>query len=201
MTAIAFVGAGSVVFTRQLLAALTLEHHRVAFERAGVKDAWDQVVALVVQPGVEFLKVGPGLTFALREALSALAAIEEQVVTTGSSRLTEVVESRMVAEPKWWYQYYEGDDRELKLARRYSFSDRVRYYWPDAEISAAVDRLFVNLTKHPVPLPMLSAYLPAQFERVRTGRLRAEPRSLVVDHVQDVLRNYSSACSSGSLHA
>lgn len=65
-----------------------------AFERAGLHEAWGRVRALVVQPGVEFdharvvdhqrpeglarlvqdgwavLKVGPGLTLALREALS-----------------------------------------------------------------------------------------------------------------------------------
>jgi D-tagatose-1,6-bisphosphate aldolase subunit GatZ/KbaZ len=224
----------------------TLEQHRAAFEHAGASDAWDQVVALVVQPGVEFdhmkvvgydrtaardlsalvgeqprlvfeahstdyqtgsalralvedhwaiLKVGPGVTFALREALFALAAVEEQLGVAGTSRLVEVVEERMVAEPRWWQGYYEGSDRELRLARRYSYSDRVRYYWPDEQISAAVDRLMTNLTERTVPLPMLSAYLPAQYERVRAGSIAADPRSLVVDRVRDVLRDYATACS------
>ena len=31
-------------------------------------------------------------------------------------------------------KYYHGDERQLAFARVYSFSDRIRYYWPDAEI-------------------------------------------------------------------
>jgi D-tagatose-1,6-bisphosphate aldolase subunit GatZ/KbaZ len=65
-----------------------------------------------------------------------------------------------------------------------------------------VDLLLTNLDEHPVPLPMLSASLPAQYQRVRTGILAADPRSLVVDRVRDVLRDYAAACSGrASLHA
>ena len=40
----------------------------------------------------------------------------------------------MLEEPHWWKKYYEGDPHAQRLARRYSYSDRVRYYWPDPEI-------------------------------------------------------------------
>lgn len=194
-----------MVATRPRSARLTLEHNRRAFERHGVAGAWPRVMALVVQPGVEFdhlqvfdyrrerttelrtvladepamvfeahstdyqtveglaglvedhwavLKVGPGLTFALREALFALAAIEDELVAAGSrSRLSEVVEARMRDNPSWWEGYYEGDSDAQRLARRYSYSDRMRYYWPDPEIAAAQDRLFTNLSGLRIPLP------------------------------------------------
>ncbi|MEU9977084.1 D-tagatose-bisphosphate aldolase, class II, non-catalytic subunit [Streptomyces sp. NPDC051014] len=227
-------------------ARLTLEHNRRAFERHGVAGAWPRVMALVVQPGVEFdhlqvfdyrrertaelrtvladepamvfeahstdyqtvdalaglvtdhwavLKVGPGLTFALREALFALADIEDELVPAASrSRLTEVVDQRMRDEPSWWEGYYGGSADDQRLARRYSYSDRMRYYWPDPEIAAAQDRLFANLSGLAVPLPLLSAHLPNQYQRVRAGTLSATPRDLVVDHVRDVLRDYDRAC-------
>jgi D-tagatose-1,6-bisphosphate aldolase subunit GatZ/KbaZ len=100
----------------------------------------------------------------------------------------------MRAEPSWWEGYYEGDDEEQRLARRYSYSDRVRYYWPDPSIEAAVTALFDNLTATGIPLPLLSARLPEQYRRVRAGLLEASPHALAVDRVRDVLRDYDRAC-------
>ncbi|WP_375484084.1 D-tagatose-bisphosphate aldolase, class II, non-catalytic subunit [uncultured Jatrophihabitans sp.] len=233
--------------TSAAAARATLAAHREAFDVAGLDDAWARVMALVVQPGVEFdstrvvdydrtstvelrtvlddaphtvfeahstdyqtverltalvadhwavLKVGPGLTFALREALFALAAIENELVTgPRRSRLPEVVEQTMVADPHWWDGYYPGDAETQRLARRYSYSDRLRYYWPDDRIVAAVDVLFANLDQIEIPLPLLSAFLPKQYARVREGVLLATARDLAVDHVRDVLRDYARACS------
>ena len=227
-------------------ARATLDEHRAAFAEAGVPEAWDRVVALVVQPGVEFdhvrvfdydpqaardlsavladqpglvfeahstdyqtpdglaalvrdhwavLKVGPGLTFALREALFALAAIEDETIPADRrSRLVEVLEETMLADPAWWQGYYEGSEEDQRLARRYSYSDRSRYYWPTPELTAATDRLLDNLEEHPVPLPLLSQHLPDQYRRVRADLLPLHPRALVVDHVRDVLRDYAFAC-------
>jgi D-tagatose-1,6-bisphosphate aldolase subunit GatZ/KbaZ len=226
-------------------ARATLEHHRRAFAEVGPAELWSQVMALVVQPGVEFdhvrvfdydpeatrslrgalddepamvfeahstdyqteaalaalvddgwgvLKVGPGLTFALREALFALAAIEAELLPADLwSRLPEVVDARMLAHPAEWQGYYTGTPDEQALARRYSYSDRMRYYWPDPEISAAVDALLENLSERGLPDPLLSAFLPAQYARVRRGDLEASPRELVMDRVRDVLRTYAAA--------
>ncbi|MFB7087068.1 D-tagatose-bisphosphate aldolase, class II, non-catalytic subunit [Streptomyces sp. NPDC056296] len=228
-------------------AEATLERHRSAFAEAGLADFWPRVLALVVQPGVEFdhhrvfgyrrdatarlrrvldgednmvfeahstdyqspaalgelvadrwavLKVGPGLTFALREALFALAAIEDELVDPArASRLTDVVERRMLERPHWWEAYYGGDSRERYVARRYSFSDRIRYYWADSEITAARSALFDNLDTVGIPLPLLSAHLPEQYRRVRAGELAPTPRELTIDRVRDVLRVYDRACT------
>jgi D-tagatose-1,6-bisphosphate aldolase subunit GatZ/KbaZ len=226
-------------------ARTTVQQHREAFERAGMPGVWPQVMALVVQPGVEFdhlrvidyrseetrelrtvldgepnmifeahstdyqtlealtslmidgwgvLKVGPGLTFALREALFALAAIEDELrPAERGSGLPAVVEARMLDQPDQWQRYYTGSAEEQAIARRYSYSDRMRYYWPDPEVERAVAQLLERLTESGVPDPLLSAFLPDQYARVRSGLLPPAPRELVIDRVRDVLRTYAAA--------
>jgi len=238
---------GALTPTPAGAARVTLECHEQAFAEAGIEEAWERVIALVVQPGVEFdnlrvvdyeraatsdlrrvlddhqhlvfeahstdyqtpanlrslvedhwavLKVGPWLTFAMREALYALAAIEEELVPTMErSGLPSVVERRMLAEPRQWERYYAGDPQTQRLLRRYSYSDRVRYYWPDPEIQAAQEVLFSNLADRDIPPPLLGQHLPDQYARVRRGELRVEPADLILDRVRDVLRAYSLACS------
>jgi D-tagatose-1,6-bisphosphate aldolase subunit GatZ/KbaZ len=223
----------------------TLEVHQREFARAGLQAAWDRVLALVVQPGVEFdhdsvvdysrskaaalsqwlreqpgtfvfeahstdyqrpaayselvqdgfaiLKVGPALTFAVREALFALAAMERELVDAASC-LPDVMEEAMLSAPSSWKPYYGGDAQEQKRLRVYSYSDRMRYYWNDSRVQAAVARLVENLSRLQLPETMLSAYLPQQYERVREGSLKNKPESLIVDKVRDVLRVYAAAC-------
>jgi D-tagatose-1,6-bisphosphate aldolase subunit GatZ/KbaZ len=141
------------------------------------------------------LKVGPGLTFALREALFALAEIETELVADDRrSHLLDVLDARMVAQPRYWQGYHEGDPAAQRVARRYSYSDRVRYYWPDPEVEAAVETLLGNLARTGIPETLLSQHLPEQYARVRAGELAADPRGLVVDKVRDALRPYAAAC-------
>lgn len=227
-------------------ARATLERHRVAFADCGLAYVWPRIIALVVQPAVEFdhlqvidykhegtaelrnilndepglvfeahstdyqrpdalrqlvidhwaiLKVGPGLTFAMREALFALAAIEGELISECSrSHLIEVIDVRMIANPNYWEGYYEGDADEQRIARRFSYSDRLRYYWPDPEIAAAEARLYDNLSTVSIPLPLISQFLPDQYSRVRAGELAPDPHSLVIDRIRDCLRPYSLAC-------
>ena len=234
----------------------TIDAHRSAFAELGLGDVWPRVVALVVQPGVEFdhvnvfdyrrdatvelrtvldteanlvfeahstdyqrpeqrrervedhwanLKVGPGLTFAMREALFALAMIEAELVPrTSRSNLVEVVERRMLAEPKYWEGYYEAGGersdggiagpREQRTARRYSYSDRLRYYWADPEVDAARRTLLENLDRTGVPLPLISQFLPGQYDRIRAGQLEPVPQALVIDRIRDAIRPYARAC-------
>lgn len=227
-------------------AVATLAAHRDAFAAAGLGAVWPRVMALVVQPGVEFdhgqvfdyerhatldlraalndeprmvfeahstdyqtaarlselvedswavLKVGPGLTYALREALFALAAIEDIVVAPARrSNLRAVVEHRMLAEPGDWASYYLGDEDSQAFARRYSYSDRIRYYWAKSDVAEAQERLLDNLSEVALSLPLLSQYLPIQYLRIRNGVLAADPRAIAVDRIRDVLRDYATAC-------
>ncbi len=172
--------------------ALVLEAHSTDYQTR------DRLAALVADHWA-ILKVGPGLTFALREALFALAAIEDQIIPAARrSGLVDVVTRAMDTDPHWWAGYYEGDETDVRIARTYSYSDRMRYYWATPAVTAAAERLLDNLEDADVPLTMLSAHLPLQYARVRADELSPDPRSLVVDRVRDVLRDYAEACSTAS---
>ena len=75
----------------------------------------------------------------------------------------------MLAHPEHWRGYYHGSDEELRLARRYSLSDRSRYYWAAPRLQAAVQRLLENLAANPVPLTLVSQFLPHLVPEVREG--------------------------------
>jgi len=100
----------------------------------------------------------------------------------------------MLADPSQWEGYYPGNAEQQRFACRYSYSDRLRYYWPDPEVRSAQERLLANLGSVDLPLPLVSAHLPDQYARIRRGELAAQPHELVIDHVRDVLRTYWRAC-------
>jgi D-tagatose-1,6-bisphosphate aldolase subunit GatZ/KbaZ len=171
----------------------------MVFEAHSTDYQTPESLAALVADHWAVLKVGPGLTFALREALFALAAIEDELVSEPRrSRLVEVLDERMLAQPDAWESHHHGDPQIQRVARRYSFSDRLRYYWPDPAVHAAQQRLLHNLQALVLPLPLLSQHLPLQYARVREGALSPAPRALVIDHVRDVLRTYDRAC--GVMH-
>ena len=70
----------------------------------------------------------------------------------------------------------------------------MRSYWTDRRIEAAVATLLENLGGSGIPGPLLSAFLPDQFNRVRDGVLAPDPKSVVLDRIQGVLRAYRDAC-------
>lgn len=234
--------------TRPTDAAGTLAATRAAFARRGLDDAWSRVIALVVQPGVEYgdavihdydraaaaglsrfietqpglvfeahstdyqtpaalralvedhfaiLKVGPALTFAYREAIFALEAIErEWLGSRGNMALSNVrltLDAAMQANPAYWRTYYSGDEAELAFKRAYSLSDRARYCWSVAEVQAAVARLLAHLSAAPMPLSLVSQYMPRQYERVRMGMMPLHPQALLMDAVRSVLIEYLAA--------
>lgn len=224
----------------------TLAAHKAAFLAHGLHQAWERVIGLVVQPGVEFdhtsvhdyqpkearelsaliagipnlvyeahstdyqpeqacrqlvkdhfaiLKVGPQLTYALREALFALSDIDAELSGTGQcANLPEVCERVMLREPGHWDRYYPQDEPHGRLYRRYSYSDRIRYYWPVKEIRAAVDKLMSNLAAADIPLPLLGQYMPLQYAAVRAGELEPKPEALVKHHIRRVTAMYAAAC-------
>jgi D-tagatose-1,6-bisphosphate aldolase subunit GatZ/KbaZ len=70
----------------------------------------------------------------------------------------------------------------------------VRYYWGRPEVQASLNRLLDNLTRKPLPLSLLSQFLPRQFRLIREGELSNEPQVLVMDKIGEVLEVYRSAC-------
>lgn len=231
----------------------TLACHKQAFAAAGLdEDSWNKVIAIVVQPGVEFdnakvhdfisgdaqdlsafintqpglvyeahstdyqhdtglsalvqghfaiLKVGPQLTFALREALFALSHIEEALLTPQQcSGLRHECEQQMQLQPRAWQKFYPQGEQNSWM-RSFSFSDRIRYYWNQRELSQTVEKMLDNLSGRQIPLPLLSQYLPDQYRAVRQGVLSTEPEALIEDKIIRVLDDYARACNSGTVTA
>jgi D-tagatose-1,6-bisphosphate aldolase subunit GatZ/KbaZ len=149
----------------------------------------------LVQDHFAILKVGPGLTFAMREALWALDAIDQEITPDHQqARLRDVVLERMRERPKYWQKYYHSVGKPLTVDLQYSLSDRVRYYWPDPVIEAARVKLFQNLGAVPAPISLLSQHLPRALHAVREGAATRDPLSLAMAHVGAVLDDYHHAC-------
>jgi D-tagatose-1,6-bisphosphate aldolase subunit GatZ/KbaZ len=149
----------------------------------------------LVEDHFAILKVGPGLTFAMREALWALDAIDQEwTPEPRRAHLRDTVLERMRAEPRYWERYYHGNGTPLTVDLQYSLSDRIRYYWPDPVIEKARLRLFENLTASPPPLSLISQHLPQALHAVRQGSASRDPLSLAVAHVSAVLDDYHHAC-------
>ncbi|MDE9586492.1 D-tagatose-bisphosphate aldolase, class II, non-catalytic subunit [Xenorhabdus bovienii] len=236
-----------VLITSPVAAETTLKVHQAEWENARLKSVWSRVIALVVQPGVEFdhhriehyqpekakalsqyietqphmvyeahstdyqapqtyhnlirdhfaiLKVGPALTFALREGLFALDKLDrEWNGELEAAHLSETLEQVMRERPKYWSPYYKGSAHQQYIDRQYSLSDRIRYYWADPEVEACVEKLLSNLHHRPIPLSMISQYLSEQAEAIKAGRLSSDTaREWVMDKVRSVLIHYAAAC-------
>jgi D-tagatose-1,6-bisphosphate aldolase subunit GatZ/KbaZ len=167
----------------------------LVFEAHSTDYQTPKALAALVRDHYAILKVGPGVTFALREALWALDAIEAETVPAAErADLRKITLSRMQAEPKNWRKYYHATGAALDFQLQYSLSDRIRYYWPDAEIAAAQERLFVNLRQVPPSLALVSQYLPLSYAAVRAGQTTLDPAELVMAHVAATLDAYHGAC-------
>lgn len=222
----------------------TLTAFRKAFEAYQLEEVWNRVIAVVVQPGVEFadesvveynrpaaaeltaclkenpslvfeghstdyqpkeclkamvedgiaiLKVGPALTFALREGIFALEQIELELAKMNHfvvSNFRWVLEQVMLDDNGYWKKYYHGDLQKKCYARAYSFSDRSRYYLTNDSVKKALCQLLDNLNNYEIPLALLSQYLPRQYAKVRSGQLTLNSHDLLIDRVGDCIDDY-----------
>ncbi len=226
----------------------TYHEFRKAFSKEKLSKAWEDVIAIVVQPGVEFgdesvheynraeakdlcsalkeypnivfeghstdyqnsaslkkmvedgiaiLKVGPALTFAFREAIFALSSIENELFAHSEneqiSKFVDILDAAMIKNPANWNKHYHGSEEKIRLARKYSFSDRCRYYLPNIDVSTALTKLISNLSKVEIPLTLLSQYMPIQYTKIRNGVLENKPEALIKDRIMNLLDDYSFA--------
>lgn len=155
----------------------------------------------MVEDGIGILKVGPGLTFAAREALYALSFIEDEICRVRNikpSYFRIILDEEMLKNDRNWKKYYLGTPREIALKRKYSFSDRSRYYYATAEVKQAIDTLLYNL-KDGVPLNLLSQFMPIQYARVRDGSLKNDPKELILNRIGDTIDDYLYATNQREL--
>ncbi len=215
----------------------TIEVTREAFVREGLESAWERVVGVVVQPGVEFgddfvlsyqpdktmelsrfiesqsmvyeahstdyqtrdalknlvkdhfaiLKVGPGLTFAFREAVFALAMIENEITAREErSNIIQALDDVMLKHPQHWKKYYHGNETEQAFKRKYSLSDRARYYWVQPDVQNAFERLMKNLGDDVLPYSLLSQFV---------GEMNLNAAQVIARRVRRVLEDYRFACA------
>lgn len=170
---------------------LILEGHSTDFQIR-------RVLREMVEDGVAIFKIGPALTFALREALFALCYIEREIYFNTpevQSNLITIIERAMIKNPKYWEKYYNGTEKGKRLLRKYSFLDRSRYYWNMPEVKKAVKILIKNLNKRKIPLPLISQFMPIQYNKIREGQLENNPLSLIKDKISCVLDRHNSAIS------
>src|SRR5690606_32396218 len=114
----------------------------------------------LVRDGFVILKVGPALTFALREALYGLDQIGLQLgLITPDQAVSAVMERTMLDQPSFCEKYYPGTPAQQYLQRHFSLSDRIRYYWPHADAAAAIERLMTALGAEDIPVPLIGQYL------------------------------------------
>lgn len=224
----------------------TLVAYKRKFAEFGLNDAWEYIIAVVVQPGVEFgneeihqynrleshklceclkkypdivfeghstdfqppvklhemvedgiaiIKVGPALTFSLREAMFSLAIMEEELIDDYNKRshFRELLDEAMLKDRRQWEKYYHGDEKIQALNRKYSFSDRSRYYMAYPEIEESMKQLLENVDSVGIPLGMLKQYMPLQYIKVRDGKLECQAKELAKDSVVALVEDYNYA--------
>lgn len=231
----------------------TYNAFHAAFDKEGLSDIWEDVIGIVVQPGIEekddgcveydrekakelmasiknyphlvfeghssdyqtkfklrelvedgvgILKVGPGLTYAMREGVFALAYIEKELYhdqPEQQSNFIEVLDAAMLENPGKWEPYYHGTPNEIRIKRKFSFSDRQRYYLPTQAVQDALNKLIANLSKEPINLSLLSQFMPIQYTMVREGRLENKPEELIKSWVTITIQEYMYASHQNEL--
>lgn len=169
---------------KELMASIN-EYPNLVFEGHSTDYQTKLKLRELVEDGVGILKVGPGLTYAAREGIFALAYAEKEMLKDHpeqQSYFMEVLDEAMLADPKYFQKHYHGTPEEIALKRKFSFSDRSRYYMPQASVQKALAVLFKNF-ENGVPLGLLSQFMPIAYTKVREGTLSNDPMSLIKDRV------------------
>ena len=177
----------------ELCAALK-EFPEVCFEGHSTDYQSKECLKRMVEDGISILKVGPALTYGLRESLFSLSMMEKELVPEEKqARFIETLEKVMLEKPDNWKKHYHGDEKQLALCRKYSFSDRCRYYIGLPEVVESINKLFENLREYPIPMNMLHQYMPISYIKVRDGIIPLDPRELALDGVVAFMEDYEYA--------
>ena len=177
----------------ELCAALK-EFPEVCFEGHSTDYQSKECLKRMVEDGIAILKVGPALTYGLRESLFSLSMMEKELVPEEKqAHFIETLEKVMLEKPDNWKKHYHGDEKQLALCRKYSFSDRCRYYIGLPEVVESINKLFENLREYPIPMNMLHQYMPISYIKVRDGIIPLDPRELALDGVVTFMEDYEYA--------
>lgn len=171
------------------LAAAILSQDGLTFEAHSTDYQSTQALSDLVRNHFFFLKVGPELTFRFREAVWALAAIEDQLEPERRLSIRDVLLERMNAQPEFWQDYYSGTGQALKTLKIFSYSDRIRYYWTDKTVVKALTSMLESLEMQHLPETLVSqAFMGLEF-----GEMPTDPETLIERHIQRCIARYFEA--------
>ena len=106
------------------------------------------------------------------------------------SNFIEVLDFSMIKNPKDWVHHYSGTGEKIKLERKYSLSDRARYYMPKDEVNFALEKLMNNLEGIEIPMTIISQFMHEQYKKVREGVLKPIAKELLKDRIGEYLDDY-----------
>ena len=188
-----FGNAQVFAFDPAAAAALSLsfkKRPKTVFEAHSTDYQTQAALDALVASHFAILKVGPELTFAYRQAVVAMAAMESCLSVSHPSNALAIIEEEMLADPTHWRNYIAPGPREAAM-RLFGLSDRVRYYWPKPRIAAALRLLYHNIDHAHPELGLLLQFAPD------LAADSAEPMPLsfriVQHHVGAVIEKYRRA--------
>jgi D-tagatose-1,6-bisphosphate aldolase subunit GatZ/KbaZ len=166
---------------------LVFEGHSTDYQSA-------EKLAEMVEDGIAVLKVGPAFTFVLREGLFLLEEIERILIkeTARHSDFKQTLLNAMNRSDRYWKTYYTGTAEQIEYKKRYSYSDRCRYYLPEDSVQYAMNILLDNLPD--IPPALISQYFPIQYRLFMRGVLKSDARSLLYDRIGELCADYARAC-------
>ena len=184
----------------QALSQMIESQPHLVFEAHSTDYQNPQAYHQLIQDHFAILKVGPALTFALREALYGLDRAEKEWLGTHhASHLRDTIEQVMHEQPNYWRSHYASKGHQQFLDCSYSLSDRIRYYWTHPEVKAAQQSLFDHLVANPLPMTLLSQYLPNQAKAISQHHIKNHPADIVIHKIMEVTHVYSAACYSNAV--
>ncbi len=181
--------AKDLVVARADLGGLVYEAHSTDYQTGAA-------LAALVDDGFAILKIGPSLTYALREALYGMEMAAAEI-DHGPRNLRDTMEKLMVDEPGPWREHIHGDAASQQSQRHYGLADRIRYYWLKPEAQAALAAFHQRFAETKPHIGLLSQYLSAPFvkEALEAGDDLSDPDALIKRAIRRSLRPWLEACN------
>ena len=191
----AFDEASSLSAAVLALESMVYEVHLTDYK---TPDAYDSLV----QMHFAILRIGPAVTFALREAIFAIERVARELSGWNACYSVRLaLEAAMMAVPTHWASHYDGDTGRQSYLHQFSLSDRLYYYWAEPCAENAVAELFEFVDTSVLPISLISQFLPQRARAVATGDVASSATALCRAHTKLALAPYADACELHALDA
>jgi len=167
------------------------EYRNIVFEGHSTDYQTQEALCKMASDGVRILKVGPELTFALREGLFALQFMSNELGTDVD--FTGTLDRVMTEKSGSWSEYYVGSSEQIAFKRKYSYSDRWRYYANEKTVVHTIEDLIAFMDSRSVPLTLLSQFMPEQYEKIRKKELEMKAVELINYPLKKIMAKFYTA--------